>query len=430
MNHDFNDTHDITTDEPDWEPLYNPDQRVFTIPAFNMNKLQSKFEKLNKRATAIGCPPVELKVLREFTKPAPGYEQRAEIEGADRVPQAKYFEVEVVGEGPKIEGWKFVGTLDHCTVPGSVIVKTVPGEAVPQQFYHNDAVCDHCNRIRRRVETFVLQHDDGHHTQVGRQCLKDFLGHDPKRIAAFLTRVFDLLDDAESEDGFGGGGGFADYMFDSDEVLAVTAAVVNDRGWVPRSTPDDRLFPTANLVKLVFMPPKMGTRERADHRRWVESLDLKNERWMDEAKDAREWLVEQEPNNEYMHNLHAINKGELVSARMFGFWCSLIAAFRRSQERLETQKAERAKMLNEYVGNVKDRIELPITVVSIKHFNGPFGVVHLVRMLDEKNRTLVWFANTEVEMEIGKEYTIKGTVKKHEEYKNWKQTTLNRVKVL
>jgi hypothetical protein len=51
-------------------------------------------------------------------------------------------------------------------------------------------------------------------------------------------------------------------------------------------------------------------------------------------------------------------------------------------------------------------------------------------MLDNDGRTLTWFANTNPEMNVGEKYRIKGTVKKHDEYNEWKQTILTRVKVL
>lgn len=63
-------------------------------------------------------------------------------------------------------------------------------------------------------------------------------------------------------------------------------------------------------------------------------------------------------------------------------------------------------------------------------FNGHYGLAKLHSLRDEEGRTLIWFATGADELEVGGKYRILGTVKKHEEYKGWKQTTLTRVKAL
>lgn len=405
------------------------DHETFKIPSWNMPKLEKKIAQMNKRAAKIGVPPVTIRVVDTTDEIAPEYRERAAIIGKrDWFPTIKVYEIAIEGEGPKIAGWTFVGTLDHNTLPGSVIVNTVPGETVPSEFYNHDAICNHCGKVRRRNETFVLHHEeDDKHTQVGRQCLRDFLGHDPKAVASFLTSLRKLEEELGDPDGeWYGGGGKWEYSYDHDAVLAATAAVIEKEGWVPRSAAFDRAA-TASLVLDVFLPPPTSGKERARHIEWKESLDLENEKFTKEAKEAREWLKSQNNDNEYMHNLHTIDKAEKVPTKMFGYWCSVVAAYQRAMERLRIQKAE--KKISEYFGNVGDRVEHSVKVVSIRYTDGYFGTVGVVKMLDDDGRTFVWFANTKVGMEPDHQYRIKGTIKKHEEYQDWKQTVVNRVKV-
>lgn len=404
------------------------DRETFNIPAWNMGLLEKKIKQMNKRAAKIGVPFVEIEVIREFERIAPGYEERAELMGKEWVPKIKVFEIALNGEGPKIAGWTFVGTLDHNTLPGSVIVNAVPGETVPTEFHNHDAICDHCGKIRRRNETFVLHHDeDDKYTQVGRQCLRDFLGHDPKAVASFLTALRRLEDDLGNEDSdWYGGGGHAVYSYDHNAVLSATAAVIEKEGWLPRSAAGARPA-TADLVLSLFLPlPKEG-RARSEHLRWKESLDLGNERFEKEAVTAREWLKKQNSNNEYLHNLHAIDEAAEVPARMFGYWCSVVSSYQRAMERLRIQKAE--KKVSEHFGNVGDRVETNVKVLGIRYTEGYYGTVGIVKMLDDEGRTVIWFANSKVGMESGNRYRIKGTIKKHDEYNEWKQTVLTRVKV-
>ena len=118
------------------------EDRIVQIVESNMPRLENEIAKLNRRADKIGCPHLEIvihstKMKRDPNKiarlsdyygqsgrPIPAHE-------LDLIPLVKINEVEIVGEGPKIEGFKFIGTLDHYTIPGKVIVNSVPGETVP-----------------------------------------------------------------------------------------------------------------------------------------------------------------------------------------------------------------------------------------------------------------------------------------------------------
>lgn len=405
------------------------ERKTFEIPEWNIPKLEKKITAMNKKADKIGCPHVEIEVLGERKIPAAGFEAQADVFGLHTVPQNTVYEIAFNGEGPKIAGWKFIGTLDHITLPGSVIVNTVPGENVPADFYHNEPVCDHCGKIRRRNETFVLEHDEGEFTQVGRQCLKDFLGHDPAAVARWLTSLNRLTESlGEEDEWFGGGGGRHDYFFNSTRVLMVTAAIIKKYGWVPKSAADFDRPATAGIVMDAFMPPAKGGRVYEQWQEWLVSLNIDTEDNQKEAVAAQEWLKTQDANNEYMHNLHALAKAEGIPFKMFGYWCSLVATYQRAQERLRLAAAQ--KKLNEYFGEIKKRVDFNVKVLSIKYTEGLYGPVGVVRMLDDDGRTIMWFANTEVDMKAGLRYNVKATVRKHEVYNNWKQTIVNRVKVL
>lgn len=404
----------------------------FHFPAADLPRLEKALQKLNKTADKLDCAHVQYEIVSRYNEVAPAFRDQISIVGEHNLPKIEMIEVCLIGEGPKLEGWKFLGTLDHYSIPGSVIVNTVPGEKIPSDFHHNDAVCDHCGKTRRRIETFILEHESGEQLQVGRQCIKDFLGHDVRQIANFMRRLNSIVDDFADADNWLGGGSFNSYVYEHDVVLQATIAIINRHGWVSSKAAresEGELAATSSDVRYFLEPPRDG-KALEDWREWVRTLDYKSEKVKNEVEAARQWLKEQEDTNEYMHNLKTIDQAELVPAKMIGYWCSLIAAYRKAMERLEVQKAERAKMLNEYAGKVKDRIETNVKVISIKHIEGYYGVVRLVRMIDEDGRTLIWFANTDTSMESANQYKIKGTIKKLDEYNNWKQTVLTRVKVL
>ena len=410
------------------------EQETFHIPATNMLALHTKIEKMNRKAAQIGCPAVSIEVIREYRMVHPAYKEPDNITPDEWLPQISMREVVVHGEGPKIEGWKFVGTLDLVTLPGSTIVKTVPDESVPQQYYTHDGSCDHCEKIRRRNDTFVLEGTDenvGQHQVVGRNCLKDFFGHDPSQIARFLTSLWKFMSTMEDEERGFGGCGRGTESFDHHRVLQATFAIIRAEGWRAKSAcRDNGETSTAELVLEIFSPPPIVVQE---HRDWVESLNISADAYAADATAAMVWLNEQPhpAGNEYMHNLHQIADADAVPTKLFGYWCSLASAYKRAHERLVRQKAEQELITNEYLSDeIRTRVQLDITLIAIRSFDGSYGTVHIHRMIDSTGRTIIWFANARPTMTEGNKYRISGTVKKKDEFKGFKQTHLNRVRVI
>lgn len=401
---------------------------VFQIAEWNWNKLQEKIAKINRKAVRLGMPEVRVIVDSEQLVTDPEYAKLASREPEADLPKIKVFNVHIEGEGPKIAGYRFIGTLDHNTLPGQTIVQTVPGESIPHRFFGSSPVCDHCGKIRNRNETFVLEKEEDHtHYQIGRQCVRDFIGHDPVQVARYLSGLWksisELKDDKEWM-----GGSQGQWMFDKIEILTVTVAAIRTNGWVPRSAanPEAGRFATAGTVADVVYP-SANLKEQERKRAIRASLNICDADKA-EAEAAVIWLATQPKDNEYLHNLHLVNEAEACPAKMIGYWCSLIAAYQRDQERLNLLKA--TKKVNQWIGAVGDKVSLNVFVNAIRYTEGAFGRVAIIKMTASTGETVTWFANGEVHMAVGKTYNIKGTVKKQDEYQDWKQTVLTRVKVL
>ncbi|KKN37432.1 hypothetical protein LCGC14_0763350, partial [marine sediment metagenome] len=161
--------------------------RIYEIPSWNVSVLGDKIKKINKRANKIGCPELKITDHGTTVRIHP-VDAEANVMGKDwdNCRKITYHKISIDGEPPKVAGWTFLGTLDHVTIEGAVLVNTVPGNKIPTQFHNVKAYCDHCKKIRRRRDTFVLRNDnvapwdEQEYKVVGRNCLKDFLGHDPR----------------------------------------------------------------------------------------------------------------------------------------------------------------------------------------------------------------------------------------------------------
>lgn len=91
------------------------------------------------------------------------------------------------------------------------------------------------------------------------------------------------------------------------------------------------------------------------------------------------------------------------------------------------------KSASEYVGEIGAKLEIEVKYEGCFTYRTHFtysGENHFVyRFRDLSGNTIIWNSSSYQELEDDKNYKIKGTVKKHDEYKNDKQTVLTRCKV-
>ena len=78
-----------------------------------------------------------------------------------------------------------------------------------------------------------------------------------------------------------------------------------------------------------------------------------------------------------------------------------------------------------YVGTEKERLTLDVTILSSRVQAGDFGYYKTTRMLDEAGNLFVSFG--QYSEDTGAKVTVRGTVKRHQEFNKVKQTVLNRV---
>jgi hypothetical protein len=70
----------------------------------------------------------------------------------------------------------------------------------------------------------------------------------------------------------------------------------------------------------------------------------------------------------------------------------------------------------------------PVTLDFVHGFDTAYGYTTVLKFRTSEGATLVWFASSSDigRDDVGKRYTLAGTVKKHDDYKGAKQTTLTR----
>jgi len=384
------------------------------IPACNFYGLKHQIDRLNRRAPRLGCDPIVLNILRNYT-----------VERKDPITRLPYnqsrIEIEIIGESPQLEGWRLLAVVETLA-NGENLVRCVPGCTVPENYRTADMHCDHCGTNRRRREVFILSHEDGRTVQVGRTCIADFLGHVLASTLAsraeYLMSIEEAAEEAESDHYHGGGGVI---HRDISSFLGTVAICIRRLGWSSRGKTEEG-FATADIAWAIL----------TDFRsKYIAELVEKNnifaeERDVELAKNALEWARKLDGGNDYLYNLGVACRQEHVNWKTTGIVASAIAAY---QHHCEKQEKQERKSLS-HVGEIGKRMDFEVTVKRIRYFDSDWGVRTMALFEDKSGNHIVWWASCELNLEEGDTILLKGTVKKHDDYKGIPQTVVQRCKIL
>ena len=393
-------------------------------------ELDKRMKKLNRKADRIGVGEVRL-VKNLVTKEKKKYDP---VEKKWIPFSYQMIQVSVEGEPVKVAGYEFIAKVEFSD--GFPYIASAPGKEAPLWARETDpSRCDHCSTRRYRNSVFILSEEaTGEYIQVGRTCLKDFLGHDAKQIVSLFS-FYRELEGLASENNNGWGCGLSwERSADTLELLAVTSLLIRKEGWVPKSAASEKADSTASQVATYLYPAasdgdydakwiakwiaKIGTPEPVD-----QSVALKTIAYLDEiAKKARL--------SDYEHNLVSLRGLERIASRRFGIFISSVASYHRHIDKLESIRRQReATAQSLYIGELGDRQDFDLTIRSLKYLEGQYGMTTLISFSDQAGNSVKWFASGAKTYEVGERFVVTGTVKTHGEYQGTKETTITRCKL-
>lgn len=383
---------------------------TYKIPEENLNWLEDEIEKLSRKAEKLGCSPISMEILSEEmveteTEDADGYKVKGNA--------VKVFTVEVIGESPMLNGWKFVAKLEH--LGGKNVVRGM--EEVPEIYRTADPNCDHCQTQRDRNNTYVVRKGN-EYKQVGSSCVADFTGHkNAQALAELAEMIVEFFASVGSQE-YDPDRAYSSPYFSIRAYLAFVAKNVREHGYISKSKARDdfTLSPTAETALTNML--NVG---RYD---WTYPIEKDGEL----ASAALDWIRAHslENLNDYMHNLITICEDDYMEIRHMGYVASLIATYKRTLE--QEQEKKNSKPSN-WIGEIKKRQTFNnLTVLKVTPHDGFYGMTYITRFQDEDGNILVWFATNGTEYEIGDVVSGKATVKNHDEYRGIKQTIINRCK--
>lgn len=399
-------------------PKPRDSNQVFWIPDVNLVALTRRIDWLNARAVKLNAEPIQLLLIGHFSY-------------ADKKRRTHHYTaVFIAGTRIRLDGgWTFAGTLEH-TEAGNVL-RAAPDEHIPSLYKTVEPACDHCKLERQRKDTYIVRLGDKYQ-QVGRTCLKDFVGHrSPAAIAAWASYIAELSSYIEEAcDGTGTPTGL-----DAKYFLKLVAASIRLWGWIPRSKSDG--FNSATADSALWWADE-DYKSLAKNNALVRDNGLPrvnnrgvpietNTADIDLADAALEWARDLSGDlvieNDYLWNLHIVAQLDGFTWRQMGLAASMIYAFTRHLQQ-EAEKNERPP--SNWVGTVKTRQQFTdLELVAVFSYETMYGVTYLHKFYDLDGNIIVWKTGS-VCLDSGCNYSGKATVKAHDTYKADKQTIVTR----
>jgi len=409
-------------------------QHTETILKWKVDKLTAKIDKLNRKAVKLGCEPIDLKIDNEHI-----LEYWDTLDNGKEVKKVKVLvDVTLTYNIPIVDGWKLVCNFDAAPKEdtGELVIFTskVPDEELPEAFLNkNEIHCDHCGHNRFRKKSYLMRNiDSGEYKEVGSTCVKDFFGHDPKGFLLYAAIDFEgVINDIEYDDhrdpcGYGYDGGIHLPTY-----LATASAVIREYGWVSKGKAwkvwqeeERHIESTASQIITEIYPPRPIPRNW----KFVEVTEAD----MELAEACILYFKDIDPkDNDYLANCQKVADIGYVIRKMEGVAASMIPTYKRTLLTEEELKRKQERKVSNYIGEVGQRIEnVKVECVYTLEVASDFGTSVLYILVDEDGNVYkTFYSGYKWSMVKGDKGTLKGTVKKHEEYKNEKNTMLTRVQI-
>ena len=301
---------------------------------------------------------------------------------------------------------------------------------------HKTLKCDHCHKVRNRATwSFFMEGNNLLH--IGSACAGEYFGIDIESLLTFLLYCGKMEEDPEDKEF----GSFREKQVPgvSFETFIRALWLATDgfkKAWVSKDKgyPEQGIWPTSDLVLGRAFPP-YGVSE-TDKEAWREAhrkadTAIQQEGGYTVFLDLIKALPD--PRSDFDWNvwnaLCEVGADGQVDARtwitFFGpAGYGIYSAYRKAYDVAPQQG------LNEHVGSVGDKIECKLKVLKQTEIDGAYGTTMVISFEDLEGQCFKTFYSGSAELENGKSYQIKGTVKAHGSYQGKKETILTRIKVV
>lgn len=318
----------------------------------------------------------------------------------------------------KINNYEFVASLEHIDEKGENLIKTISSDVEVPSVYYTRCECDHCRVNRYRKYTVLLKNvKTGEYAQVGKSCVRDYLGVDICNYASYLS-IWESLDeyiDNINKESYG----FRECAYDVSNILCQTLEQVKRDGYISKQTANEnwvdstssRVWHAINEDTDRYGKPYYPLYEITDESR-------------EKAKAIKEYIKSiDEEESAYIHDLKLLLSCEYVESDKFGLVVSAVGFYLRE---INKNIVKAKKIASQYVGSVGEKITFTATPVCVYSDYTAYGVLYIYKF-DVDNNEIIWKTSKPLE---NSEVTIKATIKEHSDFRGNKQTIITRGKVI
>lgn len=311
----------------------------------------------------------------------------------------------------KVAGYEFVASVE--TVAAGNLIKKISEDVFVPEIYRDRCECDHCKSNRVRKYTVILKNSaTGEYIQVGKSCVRDYLGCDMSHYAsylAFYTELDESVEKMSSE--------FHSYTpsFTFEEIVHQTLEYTKRFGYVSkRQSYENGGVATSTAVYAALN----GIRIEGDDYEVYEVSDDSKEK----CNSVISFVKNLDDSSDYNSNLKVLATSEYIDNKNLGLAVSSVGYWIR-----ETAKKKEAEdtVASEFVGQVGSKIEITAIPDCIYSSCGEYGWSYIYRMVVDDN-VFIWKTNKCLEEE---EITVKAVVKEHSTFRGVKQTVITRGRV-
>ena len=319
----------------------------------------------------------------------------------------------------KINDYEFVASLEYSEeLKENMIKKPNEGTYVPD-IYRTRTFCDHCGVNRSRKYTVLLRNTvTGEYVQVGKSCVKDYLGVDIGNYASYLS-FFDDLEDYN--DSISGASGVSlKQAYDFEDIILQTLEYVKRFGYISKQQAyDSDAVATSTQVWHAINHDKdfYGNIMYEEYEISKESKES--------FADIAEYLNGAGDQSDYVHNLKMLMNMPYIDGKNFGLVVSVVGWFLREKHKMD-EKANKTKASSEYIGSIGDKVEFTAVPTCVFSSESSFGMFYIYKF-NCNNNIIVWKTSKPLADVVT---TIRGTVKSTEEFRGEKQTEVTRCRII
>lgn len=274
--------------------------------------------------------------------------------------------------------------------------------------------CQHCNTNRKRKTYYVFYNEiENNFKVVGSSCCKLYFGIDIENILNKYSKVLTTLDC------------YIDNTIKDDIVSTVGTVerivaydLYNDTKYKSYQSYKEDLFECVKLFNNSYKYDAI-----------VEYYNNNAKEIHTKAIDTMQYILDMENknNNEYINNLKDLFSSQIMDKKFIKYilYCTKLVQIDKSKKKIKP-----AVKPSGYIGQIKDRLDLTLTVTNIIELDNYYSndTTYMYLFTDKENNVFKWVTSA-IKLDKDKTYKIKGTVKQHTEYKGIKQTVLTRCKI-